>query len=190
MDLCSRIALPRDEVYISWFCLAQLGFQKGNPLLLPSHCMCGVGTSCKNSKVIWQINCVEMCVCVRCVCVCVHARVCRHEYVHFCLCVFIYVPECIVCVCVCVYVHACVCVIENIKGSQPEWCVSSLMCSRDTPFWSETLDMMWKRSFCNSILPFPFTHQNMPKLSCFECAQNSPAPCFSLFMSRHCFTHM
>ena len=29
-----------------------------------------------------------------------------------------------------------------IEGSQPEWCISSMMYSRDTPFWSETLDIM------------------------------------------------
>ena len=28
-----------------------------------------------------------------------------------------------------------------IKGSRPEWCISSLISSRDTPFWSETLDI-------------------------------------------------
>ena len=29
----------------------------------------------------------------------------------------------------------------NIEGSQPEWCISSMIYSRDTPFWSGTLDM-------------------------------------------------
>ena len=27
----------------------------------------------------------------------------------------------------------------HFKGSQPEWCISSMMYSGDTPFWSETL---------------------------------------------------
>ena len=30
---------------------------------------------------------------------------------------------------------------SHIKGSQPEWCISSMIYSRDTPFWSGTLDM-------------------------------------------------
>ena len=29
----------------------------------------------------------------------------------------------------------------HIKGSRPEWCISSMIHSRDIPFWSETLDM-------------------------------------------------
>ena len=29
----------------------------------------------------------------------------------------------------------------HIEGFQPEWCISSMMYSRDTPFWSETLDI-------------------------------------------------
>ena len=28
----------------------------------------------------------------------------------------------------------------NIKGSQPEWCISSMIYSRDTPFWSKTFE--------------------------------------------------
>ena len=35
----------------------------------------------------------------------------------------------------------CVNVCVHIKGSRPEWCISSMIYSRDTPFWSETLDM-------------------------------------------------
>ena len=27
-----------------------------------------------------------------------------------------------------------------IEGSQPEWCISSMMYSGDTPIWSETLE--------------------------------------------------
>ena len=27
------------------------------------------------------------------------------------------------------------------RGSRPEWCISSMIYCRDTPFWSETLDM-------------------------------------------------
>ena len=30
----------------------------------------------------------------------------------------------------------------NIEGSWPEWCISSMIYSRDTPFWSETLDIL------------------------------------------------
>ena len=29
----------------------------------------------------------------------------------------------------------------NVEGSRPEWCISSMIYSGDTPFWSETLDM-------------------------------------------------
>ena len=33
----------------------------------------------------------------------------------------------------------------HFEGSQPEWCISSMIYSRDTPFWSETLDWCkWK----------------------------------------------
>ena len=32
-------------------------------------------------------------------------------------------------------------VIDNIKGSQPEWWISSMIYSKDTPFWSGTLDI-------------------------------------------------
>ena len=28
-----------------------------------------------------------------------------------------------------------------IEGSRPEWCISSMTYSGDTPFWLETLDM-------------------------------------------------
>ena len=36
------------------------------------------------------------------------------------------------------------------EGSQPEWCISSMIYSRDTPFWSETLNTrhledIWKK---------------------------------------------
>ena len=30
---------------------------------------------------------------------------------------------------------------QQIKGSRPEWCISSMICSRDTPLWSETLEI-------------------------------------------------
>ena len=30
-----------------------------------------------------------------------------------------------------------------IEGSRPEWCISSMICSGDTPFWSETLDTLY-----------------------------------------------
>ena len=30
---------------------------------------------------------------------------------------------------------------KKFEGSQPEWCISSKIYSRDTPFWSETLDV-------------------------------------------------
>ena len=35
-----------------------------------------------------------------------------------------------------------------IKGSQPEWCISSMMYSTDTPFWSETLNIINSLCFC------------------------------------------
>ena len=28
----------------------------------------------------------------------------------------------------------------HFEGSRPEWCISSMIYSRDTPFWSETLN--------------------------------------------------
>ena len=30
----------------------------------------------------------------------------------------------------------------HIEGSRPEWCISSMIYSTGTPFWSETLDIM------------------------------------------------
>ena len=30
---------------------------------------------------------------------------------------------------------------EHTEGSWPEWCISSMIYSRDTPFWSGTLDI-------------------------------------------------
>ena len=30
---------------------------------------------------------------------------------------------------------------EQIEGSRPEWCIPSMIYSRDTPFWSGTLEM-------------------------------------------------
>ena len=29
----------------------------------------------------------------------------------------------------------------HFKGSRPEWCISSMIYSRDIPFWSKTLDL-------------------------------------------------
>ena len=37
----------------------------------------------------------------------------------------------------CELVYICGCVL-NIEGSRPEWCISSMIYSRDTPFWLET----------------------------------------------------
>ena len=31
---------------------------------------------------------------------------------------------------------------NKIEGSRPEWCISSMIYSRDTPFWSETLEII------------------------------------------------
>ena len=31
---------------------------------------------------------------------------------------------------------------DNIEGSRPEWCISSMIYSRDTPFWSGTLNIV------------------------------------------------
>ena len=30
---------------------------------------------------------------------------------------------------------------NNIEGSRPQWCISRMIYSGDTPFWLETLDM-------------------------------------------------
>ena len=43
---------------------------------------------------------------------------------------------------------SCCCV--NIKGSRPEWCISSMIYSGDTPFWSETLDYVMMK--CSLLL--------------------------------------
>ena len=32
--------------------------------------------------------------------------------------------------------------IDNFEGSQPEWCISSMIYIGDTPFWSETLNLL------------------------------------------------
>ena len=31
--------------------------------------------------------------------------------------------------------------LQNIEGSRPEWCISSMIYSRDTPFWLETVEI-------------------------------------------------
>ena len=40
---------------------------------------------------------------------------------------------------------------HNIEGPRPEWCISSMIYSRDTPFWLETLDDNYVNHFshCN-----------------------------------------
>ena len=37
---------------------------------------------------------------------------------------------------------------DNIKGSRPEWCISSMICSGDTPFWWKTLDICLGMQTC------------------------------------------
>ena len=44
----------------------------------------------------------------------------------------------------------------HIEGSQPEWCISSMIYSRDTPFWSNTLDIQ---------LASQQAHQQWPSLA-------------------------
>ena len=42
----------------------------------------------------------------------------------------------------CMYaVVSCMCCQLYIESSQPEWCISSMIYSRGTPFWPEILDM-------------------------------------------------
>ena len=36
----------------------------------------------------------------------------------------------------------------DIEGSQPEWCISSMTNRRDTPFWSDTIDMIHGHCSC------------------------------------------
>ena len=40
----------------------------------------------------------------------------------------------------------------HIKGSLPEWCISTIYHAWDTPFWSGTLDIVYV------ILQFHFSH--------------------------------
>ena len=35
-----------------------------------------------------------------------------------------------------------------IEGSRPEWCMSSMIHNKDTPFWSGTLDIVLSHSLC------------------------------------------
>ena len=44
---------------------------------------------------------------------------------------------------------------EYFKGSRPEWCISSMIYSRDTPFWPETLDLLTikKKLHCKALKP-------------------------------------
>ena len=53
----------------------------------------------------------------------------------------------------------------KIEGSRPEWCISSMIYSTDTPFWSGTLQMQLKSGFdfCTC-----FSSQCMPR--CAESA--------------------
>ena len=54
-----------------------------------------------------------------------------------------------------------------IEGSRPEWCISSMIDSGDTPFWLETLDMVaagktWARMLTICVI--------VPLTSCWEWA--------------------
>ena len=40
---------------------------------------------------------------------------------------------------------------KHIEGSQPEWCISSMIYSGDAPFWSETLDFVCLFAVCPMI---------------------------------------
>ena len=42
----------------------------------------------------------------------------------------------------------------HIKGSRPEWCISNMIYSRDTPFWTETLDI--RPYFCHRLWTSPY----------------------------------
>ena len=43
--------------------------------------------------------------------------------------------------------------LEQIKGSRPEWCISSMIYSRDTPFWSEKVEIHSRLSAKNISIP-------------------------------------
>ena len=49
----------------------------------------------------------------------------------------------------------------NIEGSRPEWCISSLIYSRDTQFWSETLSMVAKKNISPEVVE---TENSSPKV--------------------------
>ena len=52
----------------------------------------------------------------------------------------------------------------HIEGSRPEWCISSMIYSRDTPVWSESLDM-FKNHFNTTMLVERYTDFHLP-LTC------------------------
>ena len=43
----------------------------------------------------------------------------------------------------------------SIVGSRPEWCISSMIYSGDTPFWSRTLSIQ-------SVMTLPFRYEKCP----------------------------
>ena len=116
--------------------------------------------------------------CIDCVCVCVCVCVCEAQLIQKVRKVgkrmeqVCFVGACFQGVCVCL----CVCVFTvgqdyftlifhvshiNIEGSRPEWCISSMIYGRDTPFWSGTLDM-WLNKLNDRSLFALFLPNNTP----------------------------
>ena len=75
----------------------------------------------------------------------------------------------------------CVCAqIDHFEGFRPEWCISSMIYSRDTPFWSGTLNLFCcmhsKVTFCSSAVGHGLTNHKKYKL--FELQDIAVHVCF------------
>ena len=87
------------------------------------------------------------------------------EYIHK---IFKYVLECI---------HNIFKYVLEFEGSRPEWCISSMIYSGDTPFWSETLDIYTRYSsvYLNVEMRYSSMYLNIYTRYCINSMDSTPA---------------
>ena len=54
----------------------------------------------------------------------------------------------------------------QIEGSQPEWCISSMIYSRDAPFWSGALKIYWGSFYFRCI--WNLVIKSVPNTDCYD----------------------
>ena len=72
---------------------------------------------------------------------------------------------------------------EHTEGSRPEWCISSKMYSRDTPFWLETLYMSRTVGPSDSFSLFTQTATPVARMNATACRKSSKCQSFSTGVS-------